>query len=82
MNGTQVWGAKYPSYTTVDLDLRYSLKDLFKTDRAFAQLNVTNLFNDYYVGSVSPNTSALQTGGTTAQVSPPRAIIGTLSIAY
>ena len=81
-NGTQVWGAKYPSYTTVDLDLRYSLKDLFKTDRAFAQLNVTNLFNDYYVGSVSPNTSALQTGGTTAQVSPPRAIIGTLSIAY
>jgi iron complex outermembrane receptor protein len=80
-NGTQVWGSKYPSYTTVDFDLRYSLKDLVN-ERSFVQLNVTNLFNDYYVGSVSPNTSALQTGGTTAQVSPPRAVIGTISFAY
>jgi iron complex outermembrane receptor protein len=76
-NGTQVWGAKYPSYTTVDLDLRYKL-----WGKSYFQLNVTNLFNAYYVGSVSPNTSALQTGGTDAQVSPPRAVIGTISIAY
>ena len=80
-NGTQVWGAKYPSYTTVDLDARFSLKNLVN-DRSFAQLNVTNLFNDYYVGSVSPSTSALQTGGTNAQVGAPRAIIGTISLAY
>ncbi len=76
-NGTQVWGSKYPSYTTVDFDARYVL-----TGKSYLQLNVTNLFNAYYVGSVSPNTSALQTGGTTAQVSPPRAVIGTISIAY
>jgi iron complex outermembrane receptor protein len=80
-NGTPVWGAKYPSYTTVDLDVRYSLKRIVN-DRSFVQLNVTNLFNAYYVGSVSPDTSALQTGGTDAQVSPPRAVIGTLTIAY
>jgi len=80
-NGVQVWGSKYPSYTTVDLDVRYSLKSIVN-ERSFVQLNVTNLFNAYYVGSVSPDTSALQTGGIDAQVSPPRAVIGTLTIAY
>lgn len=76
-NGTPVWGTKYPSYTTVDFDARYTI-----SGKSYLQFNVTNLFNTYYVGSVSPNTSALQTGGTTAQVSPPRAVIGTLAIAY
>ena len=80
-DGTQVWGQRYPQYTTVDLDVRYSLKSLVN-DRSFMQLNVTNLFNAFYVGSVSSNTSALQTGGTNVQVSPPRAVVGTLTIGY
>jgi len=80
-NGTVVWGAKLPSYTTVDLDARFSLKNVVN-DRSFVQLNVTNLFNAFYAGSVSPSTTALQSGGYDAQVSPPRAVIGSITIAY
>ncbi|WP_404480580.1 TonB-dependent receptor [Novosphingobium sp. BL-52-GroH] len=47
-----VYGAKFKSYTIVDLDLRYSLEGL-GLDKSQIQFNVTNLFDKFYVGSFS-----------------------------
>jgi iron complex outermembrane recepter protein len=43
---------KLPGYNTLDLDARFSLKD-FGLEKTFIQLNVTNLFNRQYLGSIS-----------------------------
>jgi iron complex outermembrane recepter protein len=43
---------KVPSYNMFDLDARFSLKK-YGWDKAFFQLNVHNLFNERYLGSIS-----------------------------
>jgi iron complex outermembrane recepter protein len=48
---TEVYGAVAPGYTLVDLDLRYSLKD-FGAPKTWIQLNVSNLFDELYVGGI------------------------------
>ena len=81
-NGAVVYPAKTPEYTVVDADVRFNLKSIGLPEKSYLQVNVTNLFNTLYVGNFSESTSALQTGGTTAQVSPPRAIVASLSVAF
>ena len=39
-----------PSYTLVDLDLRYDLGEIGVGQNAAIQVNVTNLFDERYVG--------------------------------
>lgn len=83
--GQVVYGAQTPSYTVVDLDARVALTAIGLNDRSFFQLNVTNLFNKYYVGGFSGtyNNQVSFTGTVTnAQISPPRAIVGSLTFAY
>jgi iron complex outermembrane receptor protein len=75
-----VFGAKTPAYNIVDLDIRVPLGWAGLNDDTFFQLNVTNLFDEFYVGNF---TGALL--GTTApfvQVGAPRAIIGTLVVQF
>ena len=81
-NGVTVYPAKTPEYTVVDADVRFNLKSIGLPEKSYLQVNVTNLFNTLYVGNFAESTSALQTGGTTAQVSPPRAVVASLSVAF
>lgn len=84
-NGTIVYQAQAAAYTVVDLDARVNLTAIGLNDRSFFQLNVTNLFNKYYVGGFSGtyNNQVSWTGTyTNAQISSPRAIMGTFSMAY
>jgi iron complex outermembrane recepter protein len=41
-----------PAYSTMDLDMRFSLKDM-GLEKTFIQLNVSNLFDQQYLGSIS-----------------------------
>ncbi len=70
-----------PHYTVWDLDLRY---DLPFAERTYAQLNVTNLFDETYFGSISSRTNALPitgvsgTGAPTYYIGAPRTVQFTL----
>ena len=82
---TVAYAAKTPSYTTVDLDARVALGAVGLNDRSYLQVNVTNLFNQYYVGGFSGtfNNQISYTGSyTNAQIGAPRAAIATLVLAY
>lgn len=67
-----------PSYTVVDLDLRYSLAS-FGLPKSYFQLNVTNLFDEVYIGSAS---TGLTTTSTFVNIGPPRAVIGSMIIGF
>jgi iron complex outermembrane recepter protein len=83
--GQVVYPSQTPAYTVVDLDARVALTAIGLNERSFFQLNVTNLFNKYYVGGFSGtyNNQVSYSGTyTSAQISPPRAIVGSLTFAY
>ena len=75
-------GAKFKSYTVVDLNLRYKLESLGLA-KSEIQLNVTNLFDKYYVGSFSGGLDTLSSS-TNAFVNfgSPRAISATLIMGF
>jgi iron complex outermembrane receptor protein len=77
----QVYPAKTPAYTTVDVDARLSLEWLGLNKTTYLQVNVQNVFNKYYVGGFS--------GGSTivynvpfVQLGSPRAFIGTINFQF
>lgn len=84
LNGTttfyQVYGAKTPAYTVVDLDAKLSLGFAGLNDESFIQLNVTNLFDKLYVAGFGSNTS--NTSIPFAYVGAPRTISGTINFAF
>jgi iron complex outermembrane receptor protein len=75
---TAVNDLRVPSYTTVDMDLRYKL-DFIKPG-TYVQFNVINLFDQRYIGSInysSSNSNVLPTGAANPYYSYPFAIQGT-----
>ncbi|HJV43327.1 TonB-dependent receptor, partial [Caulobacter sp.] len=56
-----------PHYTVWDLELQY---DLPFAKHTYAQLNVNNLFNETYFGSISSRTNALPIAGVTGTGAP------------
>lgn len=62
---------KAPGYSVWDLDVRYRIDVLKKT---YVQLNVRNLFDEYYLGDISTNTN----GNGQFQLGYPRAVMLTL----
>ncbi len=76
----QVYGAKAPGYTTVDLDARFTLDRVGLNKKSYIQLNVTNLFNEIFVGNFGGSLS--NTGVNFVQIGTPRAVSGTLNIAF
>ena len=70
---------KVAGYTVVDLDLRYNLKDM-GLDKAFFQLNVSNLFDKFYIGSFSGGLTTASS--TNVNFGAPRAISGSLVIGF
>ncbi|QUT04213.1 TonB-dependent receptor [Sphingobium phenoxybenzoativorans] len=79
ISGVQVYGAKAPAYTLVDLDARYSLEALGAPGVA-VQLNVTNLFDKFYVGGFDG--TLVNNSVTFAQIGAPRTFIGSLIVGF
>ncbi|MDB5722765.1 MAG: TonB-dependent receptor [Alphaproteobacteria bacterium] len=77
----QVYGAKTPAYTLVDLDARVGLGWLgVKDDRTYVQFNVTNVFDKLYVGGFSGNLSNATVRN--AFIGSPRAYSATLVVGF
>lgn len=67
-------GAKFKGYTVVDLDLRYSLASA-GLENSRIQLNISNLFDKFYVGSFSGSLDSLaSSSGAFVNFGSPRAI--------
>lgn len=75
-------GAKFKAYTVVDLDLRYSLAGA-GLEKGAIQLNISNLFDKYYVGSFSGGLDTLASS-TSAFVNfgSPRAISASFIVGF
>ncbi|WP_336987052.1 TonB-dependent receptor [Altererythrobacter aquiaggeris] len=67
-----------PSYTLVDFDLRYRLGEFINGTDAALQLNVTNIFDEYYVGFFGGSLD----GFGFAQIGAPRAASLSLTLGY
>lgn len=76
----QVYGAKTPAYTVVDLDAKVGLGFLGLNDMTYLQLNVTNLFNKLYVGGFTSNTATNSVPY--AYIGSPRTVSGTISMGF
>ncbi|MGO4165408.1 TonB-dependent receptor [Novosphingobium sp. YAF33] len=84
INGTvaDLTGAKFKSFTTVDLNVRYKLEKL-GLEKSEIQLNVSNLFDDYYVGSFSGGLDTLPTSSSAfVNFGAPRAISATFIMGF
>ena len=79
-NSFQVFPAKAPAYTLVDIDARLPLKFIGLNDDTFLQLNVTNLFDKRYVGGFGG--VLLNNSTPFVQIGAPRAISGTLVVGF
>jgi len=77
----QVYAAKTPAYTTVDLDARVSLEWLGLNKTTYFQFNVQNVFNQYYVGGFSGGQTT-QYAVPFVQIGSPRAFIGTVNVQF
>jgi len=84
VNGVQVSEAKAPAYTTVDLSARLNLDKLGARPNTYLQLNVTNLFNKFYIGGFDGTTANTFASypSTTAYLPTPRTITGSISVAF
>ncbi|WP_336959062.1 TonB-dependent receptor [Sphingobium aquiterrae] len=75
-------GARFPAYTVVDLDLRYSLASL-GMEKGAIQLNVSNLFDKFYVGSFPGGLDTLASSSSAfVNFGSPRAISASLIIGF
>lgn len=83
-SNVQVNPASLPAYTTVDLSARMKLAIAgLKSDKSFIQLNVTNLFNQFYIGGFTSSSTPI--GATTiptVYLATPRTVVATLSVAF
>jgi iron complex outermembrane receptor protein len=83
----EIFPAKAPAYTQVDLDAKLSLDKVSPifNNRTFLQLNVINVFDETYVGGFSGTLNSQSTTLspiTYAQISPPRTIMGSISFGF
>lgn len=91
----EIFPSKAPAYTLVNLDARVKLTMLKGLENSYFQLNVYNLFDQFYVGGFSGGlnqaySSRTQSGVTIptygnpafVQIGAPRTVSGTLSVAF
>ena len=86
-NPTEIFPAKAPAYTLVNLDARVKLTMLKGLEKSYFQLNVYNLFDEFYVGGFGGGSSQALSGvnygsPNFVQIGAPRTISGTLSIGF
>jgi iron complex outermembrane receptor protein len=78
---TEVYGAKAPAYTLVDLDARLNLGGFTPLgDKTWVQINVLNVFDKLYVGSFDGN--LLNTSVPFAQIGYPRTFMASLVVGF
>jgi iron complex outermembrane receptor protein len=75
----QVYGAKTPAYTTVDLGARLPLGFAGLNNGTYVQFNITNVFDKLYVGNFGGQ--LLNTSVPFVQIGAPRAFVLTLNVA-
>ena len=80
LGGVEVYPDRTPAYNIVDLDIRVPLGWAGLNDTTFFQLNVSNLFDEVYVGGFTAN--LLNNTAPFAQIGAPRAIMGTLVVGF
>jgi len=68
----------FDSYTVFDIDARYDLTDVFGIRDAYVQLNVTNIFEEEYLGNIS---TSLQ-GNRTGSLGSPRTAVISLGTSF
>jgi len=78
----EIFPAKTPEYTVVDLDARFTLEPLGLNKQSFFQLNIHNLFDKFYVSGFSGTINNSAFRSQFVFVGAPRSITGTLNIAY
>jgi len=76
-----VFPAKAPGFTTVDLDARLPLGFLGLNDDTYLQVNVTNLFDKFYVANFGSGV-LLNNSVPFVSVGAPRAVSLTLNVAF
>ncbi|AKH41814.1 iron complex outermembrane receptor protein [Altererythrobacter atlanticus] len=74
-----IHSAKTGSYTVVDLDLRYTVGQSPLGGDIALQLNVSNLFDEFYVGGYD---GSLDNSGPNVQIGAPRAISGSILFGF
>ena len=84
---TDINDQKAADYTIIDANLRYDLGTLTGLDGTFFQLNVTNLMDRHYLGSISTRVTANPTiagfsGAPTYNIGAPRTIQGSINVAF
>lgn len=70
---------KFAGYTVVDLDLRYNLAN-FGLEKTFFQLNVSNLFDKFYIGSFSGGLTTASSAN--VNFGSPRAVSASMVVAF
>jgi iron complex outermembrane receptor protein len=83
----EIFPAKTPAYTLVNLDARVKLTMLKGLEKSYFQLNVYNLFDEFYVGGFTGGLNQAFSGTNFGnpnfvQIGAPRTISGTLSIGF
>ena len=78
----EIFGAKTPGYTLVDLDARFTLESLGFNKQSFFQLNVHNLFDKFYVSGFSGTIPNSSFKSQFVYVGAPRSVTGTLNLAF
>ena len=75
------WGsATVPAYTLVDLDMRVSLEFAGLNDKTYLQFNVSNLFDELYVGGFGGNLESTRIPN--VQIGSPRTFMGSLVVGF
>ena len=78
---TQIYGAKVPGYTTVNLDARLNLEFLGMGDKTYIQANVTNVFDKFYYGSFD-DAGIVDTFTTFAYLGAPRTFSASINFQF
>jgi iron complex outermembrane receptor protein len=86
-DAVEIFPSKAPAYTLVNLDARMKLTMLKGLENSYFQLNVYNLFDQFYVGGFGGGLNQAFSGSNYGnpgfvQIGAPRTISGTLSLAF
>lgn len=79
--GNQIWGAKVPAYTIVNLDVRLDMAFLGMGDKTYIQANVTNLFDEFYYGSFD-DAGITRTATSYTYVGAPRTVSASINFQF
>ena len=80
--GAEAYPATFPSYTLVDFDARFNLGEITNGHNAAVQINVTNVFDELYVGAADGALDNIWTFGQFVQIGAPRAASISLIVGY